>query len=156
MAFRLKCVTFILVGAITASVWANPPEQVDGLRAIAEEQRELQQELDSMEGLTPRQRNVIRKNQQQIFTLAEGKQSLDDLTIEQKLKLDNALERINAELVNTTASRKGRDQCWRERKTGSKLQVTRCGTQGERDEAREGARAWMEKPKVCVPPGCGT
>ena len=39
--------------------------------------------------------------------------------------------------------------------SGSKLQATRCGTQQEIDEAREGARGFMLKPKICSGPGCG-
>jgi hypothetical protein len=39
--------------------------------------------------------------------------------------------------------------------SGTGLKKTRCGTKAEMREAREGARDFMEKPRVCVPPGCG-
>ena len=57
--------------------------------------------------------------------------------------------------VGTRVAQENRDVCWTEAKSGSKLKVTRCGTQEEIDEARRGARAWMEKPKICSGPGCG-
>lgn len=156
MASRMQWIAVMVAALLAASAWAGPPAGSDRLAGIVEQQRALQQDLESIERLTARQRNVIRKMQGQVFALTDGKARIDDLTIDEKVALENALERINAELVNTTGARNAQETCWRERATGSKLEVTRCGTARERDEAREGARAWMEKPKVCVPPGCGS
>jgi hypothetical protein len=72
------------------------------------------------------------------------------------VRFAKALESINAEVVGTRGAQEQRDVCWTEAKTGSKMKVARCGTQEEIDETRHGARAWMERPKVCVPPGCGS
>jgi hypothetical protein len=69
--------------------------------------------------------------------------------------MENALERINAEVKNNRAASDDQNVCWRERASGSKMKTTRCGTKAEMREAREGARDYMEKPKACVPPGCG-
>ena len=97
----------------------------------------------------------MRKAQAEFFRLVEGKTTLDQLAIDDKVQLENALERINAELVNTNAARANQEVCWREHTTGSKMRATRCGTQQEIDEAREGARGFLLKPKICMPPGCG-
>lgn len=143
---------------IAIGLWTAIPAGAtdpDPLARIVEQQRELQRDLDSMDGLTTRQRNVIRKMQAQVFALTDGRSSLDGMTIEQKVKLENALERINAELVNTRSARDAQNKCHIEKKTGSARSVARCGSQDERDRTREGARAWMEKPRICVPPGCG-
>lgn len=128
----------------------------DKLPAIVQQQRALQADLDDggIEGITPRQASVIRKAQAEVFAVTDGKQRLDELSIDEKVQLENALERINAQVVGTRAARDEQEVCWREAKSGSTVKVTRCGSQAERDQAREGARAWMEKPKVCIPPGC--
>lgn len=106
--------------------------------------------------LTPRQVAVVRKSQAEFFRVVEGKTTMDQLAIDEKVRVENALEKINAVVVGTNAARANRDVCWREQKTGSKVMVTRCGTQQEIDQAREGARGFLEKPKICMPPGCGT
>lgn len=149
MAFRMKWAGFVLAGAITAGAWASPPEQADGLQVIVEQQRELQRGLDGIEGLTPRQRNAIRKHQQQVFTLTEGRHRLDELNIDEKVKLDNALERINAELAGTRSAREAEDQCRRERRNGRAMETTQCATAGERDQVRENSRNVLERRRIC-------
>lgn len=129
----------------------------DGLQAIMKQQTELKADLDDggIEGLTPRQTKLVRKAQQEVFAVAEGKNTMADLSIEEKIRLENALEAINAEIVNTRVGNDNQNVCWRERMSGTGLKKTRCGTKAEMREAREGARDFMEKPRVCVPPGCG-
>lgn len=129
----------------------------DSLKTILAQQQQLRATLESGDttGLTPRQIKVVRNAQADVFALTKGKSTLEEMNIEEKVRLENALERINAEIRGTRLSSEEKQVCWRERKSGSKLMVTRCGTQAEIDQAREGARAWMEKPRICVPPGCG-
>jgi len=131
-------------------------EQNTSLQMMVEQQVALRDELaKGPKDLTPRQVGIMRKAQDEFFRLVEGKTTMDQLPIHEKVKVENALERINAQFVNTNAARAGQEVCWREKMTGSKLQVTRCGTQQEIDQAREGARGFLDKPKICVPPGCG-
>ena len=126
------------------------------LQVLVAQQIALRDELArGPQGLTPRQVSIMRKAQDEFFRLVDGKTTLDQLAIDDKVRVENALERINAQLVNTNAARANQEVCWRERMVGSKMQVTRCGSQQEIDQAREGARGFMEKPKICVPPGCG-
>lgn len=152
--------TILLLGLAICSVaftheGGNANE--DSLQIMQQQQRALKADLDDgvVEGLAQRQLGVIRKAQNEFFTVTEGKSTLDQLSMDEKIRLENALERINATVVGTRAASDAQDVCWREAKSGSAMKVTRCGTQAERDQVREGARAWMEKPKVCVPPGCG-
>jgi len=105
--------------------------------------------------MTARQVNAIRKGQQEFFAITDGKDRLEALSLDEKIRLDNALERINAQVKGTRQGQDAQDVCWREKTSGTTIMRTRCGTQGEIREAREGARDFMEKPKVCVPPGCG-
>lgn len=154
MDMRTTAVALLLAGSLLVPVVLGA-EEPDRLTQIVEQQRELEQDLDTIEGITKRQRAAIRRQQQTVFALAAGKASLDELTIEQKVKLENALERINAELVNTSMARSEQERCDVERRVGSQREVAVCASEEERTRIREGARAWMEKPKICSGPGCG-
>ena len=148
--------TVLLALLLLAPLGAMAEEQNASLQMMVEQQIVLRDELArGPQDLTPRQVGIMRKAQAEFFRLVEGKTTLDQLAIDDKVKLENALERINAELVNTNAARANQEVCWREHTTGSKMRATRCGTQQEIDEAREGARGFMLKPKICMPPGCG-
>ena len=102
------------------------------------------------QGMTPRQVNAIRKAQKEVFAVIVGKNALDELSIDETVRLENALERINAEVKGGRLASDAQEVCWREQKTGSQVKVTRCGTEAERRQTREGARAFMEKAKVCA------
>lgn len=152
--------TVILVSmlALTGVSFAQvAPAEEDGLQQILKQQKALRADLEDggIEGLTPRQNTLVRKAQVEVFAVTEGKGRLEDLSMEEKIRLENALERINAQVVNTRAASDKQNVCWRERMSGTTMKKTRCGTQAEMREAREGARDFLEKGKVCVPPGCG-
>lgn len=149
--------TVLLVALLLlAPLGVMAEEQNASLQMMVEQQIALRDELArGPQDLTPRQVGIMRKAQAEFFRLVEGKTTLDQLAIDDKVRVENALERINAELVNTNAARANQEVCWREHTTGSKMRATRCGTQQEIDEAREGARGFLLKPKICMPPGCG-
>lgn len=155
----MKTILLLLVFLFIAgpALAAGESAPVDSLQVLVDQQRDLKAKLDSGDehGLTARQVKQVRKAQEEFFSIAEGKSTLDQLSIDEKVSMENALERINAEIKNTRVAADGQNVCWRERVSGSKMKTTRCGTEAERREAREGARDFMEKPKVCVPPGCG-
>lgn len=151
-----SCALALLSLIIAGMAMAAEP---DRLQVILEEQHALTASLDRGQGvdLTPRQVNAIRRAQKEVFAVTEGKAALDSLSIEEKIRLENALEQINAQVKGGGhAANSVQEVCWRERKSGSSLKTTRCGTQAERDQARQDARGWMEKPSICTPPGCGT
>lgn len=125
-------------------------QEQDPLQLMLEQQHQLRLDLDEVtEGLTPRQVRIIRRAQDEFFSIAAGKQALDELTIEDKIRLENALESINAQIVNTTASLKNQEVCWRQAKTGSNTKVTRCGTKEEIDQLRSDSRAALETGSIC-------
>lgn len=153
MKAALLLVAFLLVAPISATA----EEQDIPLQLMVEQQTALRAELARGPlDLTPRQIAIMRKAQDEFFRLVEGKTTMDQLAIDEKVQLENALERINAQFVGTSAASANQQVCWRETKTGSKMQVTRCASQQEIDQAREGGRGFLEKPKICVPPGCGS
>lgn len=145
------CILLLLVAGPLSASDAETADGRDRLQVVLEQQRLLRADLDDggIAGLNPRQNNAVRKAQTEVFAVAEGKQGLDQLSMDEKIRLENALERINAEMVDTRAARDGQEVCWRERVSGTTMKKTRCGTQAERREAREGARDFMERPRTC-------
>ncbi len=157
----LMSAVLCLVIALSAQAQDAAPAgatTADPLQAIVQQQRELKADLDGggIEGLTTRQSNLIRKAQGDVFAVTEGKHRMDELSLDDKVRLENALERINAQVAGTRQAQEAQEVCWREAKTGSTVKVTRCGTQAERDQARENARALLGKSNICMPPGCGS
>lgn len=152
MKQRYAVLLIALVVTSAAFAQGTGPNSDDPLQKILRQQHELKADLDDggIEGLTARQGGVIRKAQAEVFALTQGKAVLVDLSMDQKVQLENALERINAEVKNTKTGHDDKQVCWREAKAGSSVKVTRCGTEAEMRETREGARDWMERPKVCA------
>ena len=149
--------TFVLVMLLSwLPMVAVAQQQGDPLASMLEQQSALRDDLarDPVD-LTPRQVAAVRKAQAEFFRLVEGKTTLDQLSIDDKIRVENALERINAQVVGTNAAQGNQEVCWRAQRLGSRLSTTRCGTQKEIDQVRENARGYMEDPKICTPPGCG-
>lgn len=151
MKCALLCFLLLFVAGPLRAADTESADGRDRFQLVMEQQRQLRTELDGggIEGLNARQNNAIRKAQKEVFALAEGKHGLDELSMDEKIRFENALERINAEMVDTRAARDDQDVCWRERVSGTTMKKTRCGTQAERREAREGARDFLERPKTC-------
>lgn len=147
----------LMVALLVLAPMATAADQESAsLQMMVDQQVALRAELArGPQDLTPRQVAIMRKAQDEFFRIVEGKTAMDQLAIDEKVQLENALERINAQLVGTSAAGAKQEVCWREKMVGSKLHVTRCASQQELDEAREGARGFLDKPKICVPPGCG-
>ena len=151
---------FLMVAVLMLAPLASAAEPEEpksaSLPEMVEQQVALRDELArGPQDLTPRQVGIMRKAQAEFFRLVDGKTSMDQLAIHEKVQLENALEKINAQFVGTNRAAADQNVCWREKTTGSRMQVTRCGTQQEIEDAREGARGFLLKPKVCEPPGCG-
>ena len=153
----VMCVLVLAAAGLTAVATAQSAAEQDSLQVLIAQQQALRADLQDggIDGLNARQNKLIGKAQDEFFAVTEGKTKLDDLSIDEKIRMENALERINAEVKNTRVAGDDQNVCWRERVSGSTMKKTRCGTKAEMREAREGARDFMEKPKVCVPPGCG-
>lgn len=135
---------------------AMAQEAADKLTDIRTQQAELKRQMDAGElSLTPRQANAIRKSQSEISELTQGAATLADLDMNKKVRLENALERINAVVVGTRAGSSGQQICKRVAMTGTAMKSTRCATQAEWDQVRETSRNSLEKQRVCEPPGCG-
>lgn len=71
------------------------------------------------------------------------------------MELDNALARIKALAFAARQAGEDADAGHEERKTGTVLMKLDCATAGQCRDRRDGARALIEKPRICAPPGCG-
>lgn len=116
--------------------------------------RQIEESPDGM-GIDSLQLDRLRRAQRIVSDIAVKKSTLDQLNPADQIKLRNALGEVYAILKGTRVAQDQRDVCWRERRIGSQIQSTRCATFEELLLAREGARAWMEKPPVCASQGNG-
>lgn len=148
-------VSWLLYAALAmAPALAQPP--ATSLQALVEQQTALRAELaKGIDGVTPRQARIIDKAQGEFFAIVNGKQSLDELGIEDKIRVENALETINAQIATSRFAADDQQVCWRETKVGTKLPETVCASQKELDDGTQEARNYFNRPRVCVPPGCG-
>lgn len=152
MGIRLRFAA-VLIGASTFLPLANASESLADIR-----QQQTQIRDDLAKGtltLETGKRQSVDEQQRVVFGLIDGKQSLGELNPAQRINLRNALETINAALSKTSSAEEDREVCWQEKRTGSKLVTTVCGTVRERQQAKEGARDFMQRPRMCGGPGCG-
>lgn len=78
----------------------------------------------------------IKQAQDTVFRMLDGVSSIDQLNLEQRTNLSNALDQIRALLANNEGSRL---ICHRERRTGSNLIERRCQTMDEREASANAA-----------------
>lgn len=147
--------TFLMLSLVVCSSGAMARKPVD-LTRIVEQQRAIAAQLEASDaanrtGLDARQIQTIRDAQSDLFATIGERRMLSELTADQQVSLKNGLEKIDATLKGTRLAELNREKCWREQKLGTKLKVTRCATQLEIDQLREGARAWYEKSDICDP-----
>jgi hypothetical protein len=127
--------TVIPVTAVATSPVA--PREHD-IPRLLELQEAITAGVDHAEdALTSAQKHTIRAEQKRIRAIVEGKPSLDALTLEQRLQLVNAQERINAALAGTRDAEESRLVCRRGRPTGSQLARLRCTRVAEDNLQRE-------------------
>ena len=143
-----------LVFALAVSTAVAQP--TDRLRQIADQQALLAEELKTgVLKVAARDAASIRDEQRVVFDLLSKNPTLADMSVEERVRLDNALQRINALVVSGRAALDDRRVCRSERATGSNVRKLTCRTQAEWDDIREQARLYKMDPQVCIPPGCG-
>jgi hypothetical protein len=141
--------TLLMLSLVVCSSWAIAGKPVD-LTRIVEQQRAIAVQLESSDaakatGLDARQIETIRAVQTEVFATIGERSVLSELTADEQVRLKNGLEKIKATMEGTRLAELNREKCWREQKLGTTMKVTRCATQLELDQLREGARDWWEK-----------
>jgi len=123
-------------------------------RRILAEQKDIREESEQPLGKYSRfddaARARLHRAQDAIFEiLSEGK-TLEQLSKGQQVDLMNAVEEVKAVLAE---NEKDKLECWRERKTGTTMKVTRCETVAQRERLQQESRQWMGDPSICVKEG---
>ncbi len=131
--------------------------QTPTLAEIRDQQAEIAAGIEAGEYAHLPQRSIsaIKRAQRTIDSVTSGRTDLSELTPTDQVHLNNALSTVKSHVEGTLRARNEQEVCWRERTVGTKIAETRCGTQAELDEARAGARGFMERPRNCTPPDCG-
>lgn len=149
----VSCLLCAALAMAPAMAQSPPPTS---LQVLVDQQIALRAELaKGIEGITPRQARIIDKAQGEFFAIVAGKQSLDELGIEDKIRVENALETISAQAATTRFAADDQQVCWRETKVGTKLPVTVCASKKELGDGTQEARNHFNRPRICAPPGCG-
>lgn len=147
------CIVFFWIGSAAADT-----KEPTGLQAILEQQRSLAADLDAGKtgDLKSQEVEAIRKAQQEIFKVTEGKTDINALRPDEQVVVMNQVEKVKAIMAGTRVAQRNKEICKRERISGSNLTQTVCATQEERDQRREMNREQMEKRWICEGTGCGS
>ena len=86
--------------------------------------------------------------QDELFALLKGKQSVDQLSEEERLKVYNAQQTVAAVLTDAELDR---PICKREKRLGSNRLMTVCETRRQRQDNASNAQNLMRAPKTCAP-----
>lgn len=138
--FRMRVKLFLALLAFSFAAYASQSGTSQDVGVILSEQKQLQQDVAAGKGglarLTPKEKEALATAQARVFVLLEGKSTIDELPMDQRVEAFNALESIKA-----IVSAKPKDQtiCRRERVLGSHRAVTSCRTAEEREQEVEAA-----------------
>lgn len=133
------CLSFFLAHAALAS--DERIQLTQELPEIRAAQDALKAALDKKDGpyarYTESQRNSLREQQSSIYGLIDGKQSVDDLGEDNRLKLANLLMAQKAQLEQSPEDKM---VCERVRVLGSNRPKLQCMSESRREQLREQQR----------------
>ena len=160
MSTRLHSLVFAACAALCALIPATASAATTAAASpaeIVEQQRQIAARLDDDgAGLDKRAVADVRREQARVFAIVDGKDTFEDLTLEEKINLRNALESIDAQLKATALAEDDSEVCRREHQLGSRFKVTRCRTRAAMREERSSGQAMQGSPRICGKgePGC--
>ena len=156
-AMALTAAAGMLAATVALPLAAQPEASQTRVGMILEQQQGIRDQMDRSNGTYARldraAKERIREQQDELFVLLDGVVSIDELAPPKQVAVFNALEVIKRVI---TDNRESHQQCWRERRTGSSLPMTRCATVGERERLMNDAQAWKSDVGACIPQGAGT
>ena len=139
---RLLCL-LVLVATMPVAMARDDIDVTQSAQAIVEQQQRIREAVvakrNGWDEVPAEQRNAVLRDQDQVFLLLQGRQTVSELPPNQQLKVANLLESIKAAAIGAESQRK---VCTRERKVGSNFSHRVCRTAGdirkERDATRDG------------------
>jgi hypothetical protein len=139
----------VLIAVLTAALTvgaAQAEQRPLEISRIVSQQQEIRTELMARSGryrnMSETRRDQLLSKQERLLATLDGKQTLADLTDDQKLEVFNALEWIEATINNADDERM---VCRRGRTLGSHRVNQICRTQVQWREERDFARTAMER-----------
>jgi hypothetical protein len=159
MTFRKILIPALLSASLmmASTAFASIVESDKDISSIIERQREIAEQVRrSPKAMTEQQQRLIGEEQAKIYAIVEGKSSFDELNQEQKVRLVNAIEKIDAIVEATRAAEDSRMVCRRERTVGSNMQATRCAPRKQRQEETTNARNAVEQSESCLSGSCNS
>lgn len=140
------CLSLLLVPLLASASFTTTDT-----RRILAEQKDIRAESEQPMGKYSRFNDTARarlhRAQDTIFAILSEDKALEQLRKDQQVELMNAIEEVKAVLAENENDKL---ECWRERKTGTTMKVTRCETVAQRERIMKDAQAWKEKPSICV------
>jgi hypothetical protein len=130
-------------------LWAST-RAAGSLPDIHAQQVQLRQEASAGQGrfkdLTAAERQALIVQQDRFLALTKGRQSLDELSMDDRMAAINTLEAINATI---TRAEDERLVCERIKQVGSHRPTRICRTVAELRQARQAAEKLMEERPAC-------
>ncbi len=150
----ISFLSFLFLSLLLVPLLASASFTTADTRQILAEQKDIREESEQPLGKYSRFDDAakarLHRAQDTIFAiLSEGK-TLEQLRKDQQVDLMNAIEEVKAVLAE---NEKDKLQCWRERKTGTTMKVTRCETVAQRERLQQESKQWMGDPSVCSKEG---
>lgn len=136
---------------LPGALWAST-RTAGELPEIHAQQLQLRQEAQAGQGrfkeMSAAERQALVVRQDRFLALTRGRQSLDELPMDDRMAAINALEAINATI---TRAEDERLVCERIKQVGSHRPTRICRTVAELREARQAAEKLMDERPTCGP-----
>lgn len=97
------------------------------LTNILQRQHEIAEQMrTASDAMSARQKQVIHREQRRIFSILQGRNSLDELAPGRRIELWNALQSVNAAIDGSAAAEERKLVCTHQNRTGSRVTRVRC------------------------------
>lgn len=97
------------------------------LTNILQRQYEIAEQMrTASDAMSARQKQVIHREQRRIFSILQGRNSLDELAPGRRIELWNALQSVNAAIDGSAAAEERKLVCMHQNRTGSRVTRVRC------------------------------
>lgn len=140
----LRMLTLALGLLLVSTAIATPPPsasvtEIDrDLTSILQRQREIADRMRfASDALSARQKQVIHREQRRIFSILQGRSSLDELAPSRRIELWNALQSVNAAIDGSASAEERKLVCTHQNRTGSRVSRVRCMRADELAPAKE-------------------
>lgn len=153
----MKLTAFLLLLLLCPAAFATAqPTPITDVPKYLDHQREVREDFrysKKFKHVDNESKERLYKAQDEVFTLLEGRKSVDELSPDQLIALYNAQGTINAVLTDAELDR---EICKREKLLGSHRSSLVCMSVRDARRIKEEGKTMLMAPRVCDPKtGCG-